>query len=173
MNTKLTVMTAVALLVAGCGTTGDYKAYIAAQQQANAQSAANRKPLVLITAEPGQPIIGLSRIEVYTPEAAPVIQQARPSEWASVVNNGLSILGTLGGIKLGGDAAIGAIDAVGKAANYGYQFVNPTPVIAPEVQVVRPEVVQVPAPEVVQLPAPEVIQLPPPEVIQVPTPFVQ
>lgn len=145
------------LALTGCASSGEYRDYLTAQHAVNELSVKEQKPLVRIEAQPGQQITGLAKIEVYAPQAVATVQQSRPNEWAGVANTALGITGTALGIKLGGDAAIGLAGAVGKGANHGYQFVNPTPVVAPEVQVVRPEVVQ---PVVVTTPAPEVVRIP-------------
>lgn len=146
-----------ALLLTGCASSGEYRDYLTAQHAANELAVKEQKPLVRIRAQPGQQITGLAEVEVYAPQAPVQIQQARPNEWAGVANTALGITGTALGITLGGDAAIGLAGAVGKAANHGYEYVNPTPVIAPATQVVRPEVIQAPAPVVVR---PDVIQIP-------------
>jgi hypothetical protein len=91
-------MIMVLALVSGCAST-DYEAYLKAQSDAQAGAMAAQKPLVRIVARPGEAITGLSSIEVYTPVQAPVIQQARPSEWAGVLGNAVNVLGVVAGIK--------------------------------------------------------------------------
>ena len=118
---------AILLLVialSGCSTTGDYTAYLAAQAEASKMQMNGQKPLVRITAQPGMSISGLAGIEVYTPLQQPAIQQSRPNEWASVVSQGLGIAGTVAGLKVQGDAAIGLATAVGKAGTHGYQYIQ-------------------------------------------------
>lgn len=114
----------VALFLAGCASDKEYGAYIAAQQEANRQAAADQKPLVRLTAQPGQTITGLASLEVYTPTAAPVIQQARPNEWVGVINTGLAVTGTVLGIHAGGIAAGRLADSVGRAGTAGYAHVQ-------------------------------------------------
>lgn len=121
---KLCGVLAVLGVMTGCSTTGDYKAYLQAQAEANRQAAEGQKPLVELTAQPGQAITGLASLKVYTPTAAPVIQQSRPNEWAGVVGQGLAITGTVLGIQAAGKAAIGLADSVGKAGTAGYQFIQ-------------------------------------------------
>jgi hypothetical protein len=109
--------------VSGCAST-DYESYLKAQSDAQAGAMAAQKPLVRIVARPGEAITGLSSIEVYTPVQAPVIQQARASEWAGVLGNAVNVLGVVAGIKYSGEAASNLAREVGGAANHGYQFVQ-------------------------------------------------
>lgn len=113
-----------ALALTACASDKDYQTYIAAQQQANQQAAADQKPLVRLTAQPGQNITGLASLEVFTPQAAPVIQQARPNEWVGVINTGLAVTGTVLGIHAGGIAAGRLADSVGRAGTAGYAHVQ-------------------------------------------------
>ena len=106
-----------------CAST-DYNNYLKAQQEANAQAAQNRKPLIEITAQPGQAITGLAGLKVYMPESAPIIQQQRENEWARVVGQGLSVLGTVGGIYYGGKAAAGLASEVRQAGTAGYAHIQ-------------------------------------------------
>ena len=122
MKTLITML--VTLFIAGCATSGDYRQYVAAQAEANKLAADTQKPLVRITAQPGQAITGLASLEVYTPTAAPVIQQARPNEWVGVLGQGLGIIGTVASLKVSGDAAIGLADSVGKWSAAGYSSVQ-------------------------------------------------
>ena len=112
------------LLLTGCASDKDYTAYLTAQQAANTQAAADQKPLVRITAQPGQNITGLQSLEVYTPTAAPVIQQARPNEWVGVVQTAVGVIGTVGHIRAAGQAAVGIADSVGRAGTAGYAHVQ-------------------------------------------------
>lgn len=122
MKTALALLAALALTA--CASDKDYQTYIAAQQHANTQAAADQKPLVRLTAQPGQNITGLASLEVFTPQAAPVIQQARPNEWVGVINTGLAVTGTVLGIHAGGIAAGRLADSVGRAGTAGYQHVQ-------------------------------------------------
>jgi hypothetical protein len=121
MKRGLTII--ILALVSGCAST-DYEAYLNAQQAATRDAQAAQKPLVRIVARPGEAITGLSSIEVYTPVQAPVIQQARPNEWAGVIGTGIQVLGVVAGIKYSGEAASNLAREVGGAANHGYQFVQ-------------------------------------------------
>lgn len=153
-----------ALLLSGCVTTDEaYRDYLTAQHRATEMTLAQQKPLVELVALPGQQITGLSALRVYTPAVVPAVQQARPNEWVGVIERAIGVGGTVLGLKISTDGSRDLVNAVGAAVGQGYQYVNPTPIVAPEVQVVRPEVVQTPAPVVVR---PEVVQ---PDVIQVPT----
>lgn len=124
MLKRFSFILASLVVLAGCSTSGDYKEYITAQAEANQRAMDGQKPLVKLVAQPGMAITGLHSLEVYTPIQAPVVQQARPSEWAGVVQSGFSVLGMLGGIKLGGDALIGLSSQVRQAGTAGYQFMN-------------------------------------------------
>jgi hypothetical protein len=110
-------------LLAGCAST-DYKSYLSAQQAAIRDAQIAQKPLFELEAEPGQSITGLRAVRVYMPVQAPAIQQARTSEWAGVIGQGLTIGGTVLGIKYAGDAATNLAGAVGSAANHGYQYIQ-------------------------------------------------
>lgn len=123
MRTLIIILTAAAAL-AGCATSGDYKAYVDAQAAAQRLAVEAQKPIVRITAQPGQPITGLQSVEVYAPAVAPVVQQARPSEWAGVLGQGLAVTGTVLGIQAAGRAAIGLSDSVGRAGAAGYQYIQ-------------------------------------------------
>lgn len=102
------------MLLSACATTGDYQAYINAQATAIAQH--QPKPLLVLEAHDGQAITGLKRVEVNMPGSAPVIQQARENEWARVLDRALGVVGTIGGVYVGGKAAVGLAKAVGEAA---------------------------------------------------------
>jgi len=119
-----TIAAILAITLTGCSTTGDYSTYVAAQAEANRQAFAEQKPLVRLTAQPGQAITGLAGLEVYMPGTAPTIQQARPNEWAGVVGQGLSVVGAVLGIKYAGEAAIGLANSVGNAGTAGYAHVQ-------------------------------------------------
>ena len=111
------------VLLAGCAS-GDYERYVSAQSEANRQAMEGQRPLLRLTAQPGQPITGLASVEVYAPTQAPVIQQSRPNEWAAVVGQGIGVIGTVAGIKAAGDAAIGLADSVGKSSMAGYPYIQ-------------------------------------------------
>lgn len=108
----------------GCASSSDYKQYLAAQSDAHRLAIETQKPLVRLTAHAGQQISGLASLEVYMPASAPVVQQARPNEWAAVIGQGLSIAGTVGGLYLGGRASADLARAVGASSTAGYQFVQ-------------------------------------------------
>ena len=111
------------LLLSACAST-DYQAYLAAQQEAIRAAQSAQKPLFELEAEPGQAITGLRAVRVYMPVQAPILQQARASEWAGVLGTGLQVLGVVAGIKYSGEATSNLATAVGGAANHGYQFVQ-------------------------------------------------
>lgn len=98
------------LALSGCAASPDYNTYVRAQSDANAAHV--QKPLLVLEAHDGQPITGLARVEVNMPTQAPVIQQARPNEWAAVVSQGLGILGAVGGVVATGKAMEGVANAV-------------------------------------------------------------
>jgi hypothetical protein len=120
---KRALILLAACLAAGCAST-DYRSYLAAQQAVIRDAQIAQKPLFELEAEPGQPITGLKAVRVFMPVQAPVIAQARPSEWAGVLGTGLQVLGVVAGIKYQGEAAANLATAVGGAANHGYQFVQ-------------------------------------------------
>lgn len=121
---KMIAVIIVAIILAGCASDKEYQTYIAAQTEANRQAAADQKPLIRIEAQEGQTITGLKSVEVYTPTAAPVIQQARPSEWVGVMQTGIGVAGTVLGIRAAGHAAVGLADSVGRAGTTGYQYIQ-------------------------------------------------
>lgn len=123
MKTILVILTA--LVLAGCASSGgEYRDYLTASHKGHELALTQQKPLVRIEAMPGQSITGLKSVEVFTPVQAPVVQQARPSEWAGVLNNAVGVAGTVLGIHYAGRAAIGLADSVGSAANVGYAHVQ-------------------------------------------------
>ncbi|MDR3351733.1 MAG: hypothetical protein LBO00_01690 [Zoogloeaceae bacterium] len=183
-------------LLAGCAGNRDYANYVAAQQAALQTVQAARKPLVRLEAEPGAAITGLRSLEVYMPEQTPIVQQARPSEWAGVIGTGLQVLGVVAGIKYNGEAAANLATAVGSAANAGYKYIQ-----APQAnQTVgqgtlgsgiyvtenggvlgsgtktdtthTPTVVEQAAPVVVEQAPPVIVQQPDPIIVQQPAPLV-
>lgn len=189
---KYILLTLAIFTLAGCATDKDYSAYLAAQTAANTQAAHDQKPLVRIEAQEGQTITGLKSVEVYTPTATPVIQQAQPSQWAGVVNTGMGITGTVLGIRAAGTAAIGLADSVGRAGASGYQYIQApgavttstygansgansgnsgnlagtgSTVTAP-IATATPTVVNQPAPVVVLAPNPVIVPTTPPVVVQ-------
>ena len=110
-------------LLTGCAS-GDYERYVSAQSEANRQAMEGQKPLLRLVAQPGQAITGLASLEVYAPTQTTVIQQSRPNEWAGVVGQGISVLGTVAGIKAAGDAASNLAESVGKYSTTGYQYIQ-------------------------------------------------
>lgn len=169
-------------LSAGCAST-DYGAYLKAQSEAQANALAAQKPLVRITAQPGQPITGLASIEVYTPAQAPVIQQSRPSEWAGVANTALSVAGTVWGIRAAGDAASSLADAVGRHSTAGYPYIQAPQSIGGDGVIGggsyqtldtthAPTVVDQPAPVIVTQPDPVIVTPPDPVIVTQPDPVV-
>jgi hypothetical protein len=120
---KSLVIVAMATALSACAST-DYNTYVRAQQQAFSEAVKAQKPLVEIEAEPGQDIRGLRAVRIYTPVQAPVVQQARPSEWAGVLGDGLKVVGTVLGIKYGVDAAVRLSDSAGRNAAAGYPYVQ-------------------------------------------------
>lgn len=114
----------ITTLISGCASTESYSRYLAAQSQATSAAMKSQKPLLKIIAQQGQAITGLASIEVYGQAAMPTFQQERPSEWAAVAQSGLQVLGVVGGVIAGGRAAEDLANAVGKHANYGYQYIQ-------------------------------------------------
>ena len=162
MFRKFIVLCGVVLLSA-CAATPDYTNYIKAQTEANRQAQESQKPLVRLVAQPGMAITGLQSVEVYAPTQAPVIQQAKANEWAAVAQTGLGIIGTLGGIKLGGEAMVDMASQVRQAGTVGYSHINqagPTYTYTNSYNTDSthtPTVVNQPAPVVVTQPAPVIV----------------
>lgn len=164
---------ALLLLMSGCATS-DYGNYLKAQAEANKQAMTGQKPLLELTAQPGQPITGLASLRVYAPSQMPVIQQARPNEWAAVVERALGVAGTVGAIHVGGQALTNLAGEVRAAGTAGYAYVQ-APVTTTTMsgtgvlgsgtygidQTHTPTIVTQPAPVVVQVPASPVVQVPP------------
>lgn len=109
--------------LAGCASPG-YKEYLQAQSDANRQALEAQKPLIRITAQPGQQITGLQSLEVYTPQQMPVIQQARENEWARVLGQGLGVVGQVGSIYYGGKAAASLASEIRQAGTAGYAHIQ-------------------------------------------------
>lgn len=96
----------ISTMFTGCASTESYGRYLQAQSAAiKAQ-----KPMLRITAQPGQ-AISFGTLEVYGPGMS--IQQERPSEWAAVATSGLNVLGVVGGIVAAGQASQDLVNAVG------------------------------------------------------------
>lgn len=112
-----------ALILSACATPG-YDSYLQAQSEANRQALEAQKPLIKITAQPGQQITGLQSLEVYTPQQMPVIQQARPNEWAAVLGQAVGVVGQIGSIYYGGQAAIGIAGEIRQAGTAGYAHIQ-------------------------------------------------
>ena len=124
MKTLIMVCGIAALLMLNGCASSDYGEYVKAQSDANRLAVESQKPMVRITAQPGQPITGLASLEVYAPTAAPVIQQSRPNEWAGVLGHGIGVAGSVLGIKYAGEAATSLADSVGRSSNAGYQYIQ-------------------------------------------------
>lgn len=173
----------------GCAASSDYKQYLNAQSHAHRLSIETQKPLVRLTAHAGQQISGLASLEVYMPATAPVLQQARPNEWAAVIGQGLSIAGTVGGLYFGGRASADLARAVGASSTAGYQWIQaPAATVTTSTTVGAnsgsnsgnsgriaagdisdsthtPTVVRQPPPVVVQQPAPIIVTQPAPVIV--------
>ena len=121
---KRLVCLLVVAAITGCASNGEYDAYLRAQSQANTMHMQSQKPLVEIEAMEGQQITGLKSVRVYAPSAAPVIQQAKPNEWAAVASQALSVVGTVGGIVATGKAAVGIAREVRLGSTAGYSHVQ-------------------------------------------------
>ena len=157
----------VSSMLTGCASTESYGRYLQAQSAAiKAQ-----KPMLRITATPGQAITGLASIEVYGPGMS--IQQERPSEWAAVASSGLNVLGVVGGIVAAGRASQDLVNAVG-GLGISSSVINTTTdnrtsdrhdIANAYNQTATPTVVTQPTPVIVTQPAPLVVQ---PQVVVLP-----
>jgi len=156
----------VASMMTGCASTESYGRYLQAQSAAiKAQ-----KPMLRITATPGQAITGLASIEVYGPGMS--IQQERPSEWAAVASSGLNVLGVVGGIVAAGQASQDLVNAVGGLGISSSVITNTDnrtsdrhDIANAYNQTATPTIVTQPAPTIVTPPQPLVVQ---PQVVVVP-----
>lgn len=187
---KTIIALLAALTLTACASDNDYQTYIAAQQDANRQAATDQKPLVRLTAQPGQTITGLASLEVFTPTATPVIQQAQQSGWIGVAQTAVGVTGTVLGIRAAGQAAVGIADSVGRAGTAGYAHIQAPGAVTTTTNtmtsstgtlgsgsydathiptvVTQPAPVQIPAGEVVVVtqPAPVVVNQPAPIIVQ-------
>ena len=107
----------VFLLATGCASDSTIKMFYD-NQLAAIQA---QKPIFRIEGIPGQPIVmsGVSKIEAYMPSGAGNIPQF-VDPWAGVVKEGITGAAMLGGIYLGGQAAIGLVGEVGKVAGHNW-----------------------------------------------------
>lgn len=121
-HTRLALAMLIAWILGGCAASPDYTNYLTAQTNANMNHV--QKPLLVLEGHNGQPITGLARVEVNMPTQAPVIQQARPNEWAGVASQALGVVGVIGGVMATGKAMSGVAEAVGQSSTVGYQYVQ-------------------------------------------------
>ena len=146
---KLIITILAALILAGCATTKDVEM---AQAHYAAQAAAAERPMVRIKAQEGRDVVitGMDEMVVYAP-SGPVqgYRQQHHPVW-SILGQTLQVAAP---IYLGGQAAIGLADVVGKRVGD----------VARDVTVVeQPAPVQQPAPIIVDQPAPIVVEQPAP-----------
>lgn len=111
----------LALAAAGCAGKDQ-----AAYYQAQLEAIKAQKPLLVLKAQEGQEVrlSGLAELVLYLPAGGgggPAIQPAG-DPWAAVVKEGITGAAMLGGIWLGGQAAVALVDAVGRTA--GHQITN-------------------------------------------------
>jgi hypothetical protein len=101
--------------LSGCATAEEKQAYMNAQLDALKL----QKPLLLLRAKSGESIElrGVEELAVHAPVNAQngLIRQHQ-SEWAPVLREGLGIIGTVGGIYYGGQAAVQLADSIGRSA---------------------------------------------------------
>lgn len=143
----------------GCASNDSYGRYLSAQSAA----IKSQKPMLKITAQPGQPITGLASIEVYGPGMS--IQQEKDNEWARVVTAGIQTVGIVGGIVAAGQASQDLVNAVGGLGISSSVITNTdnrtwdTHAITDSYnQTAKPTVVTQPAPVIVTQPAPLIVQ---------------
>lgn len=148
-----------ASLLTGCASPEAYRSYLSAQSAAiKAQ-----KPMLRITAQPGQPITGLASIEVYGPGMS--IQQERPSEWAAVASSGLNVLGVVGGIVAAGQASQDLVNAVG-GLGISSSVITTTDNRTWDTHAITDSYNQTAKPTVVNQPAPVIVTQPDPVIVQ-------
>ena len=178
---KLIATTALAFSMVGCSTTADlYKAQVEVARY-NAQTAQARlQAIQAITNNASDTVRIAAAFSLTFDQLTNKQQQVTPVQseaiqWASILASPLTALG-MGymGMKTNINASNNARDVqlgtmqsmtgmgiqIREGTATGYEFVNPTPIIAPPPIVVRPEVVR---PEVVP---PVIVQ---PDVVQIPT----
>lgn len=188
---KPLILSLIALIASGCAGDAQLRSQIAGAniEYARQQQAANSKPIVDISIPVGamgmQGVPGAEggelKIVVRNPagygRAAQVAMPDAP--WARVAEKGLDVLGTAGGIFLGGQAAIGLADTVGggivdaiganSSGIVGGVGATGTAIGGAMEQgigaIPEPTVVTQPAPTVVTQPAPLVVEQPPPLVV--------
>jgi uncharacterized lipoprotein YmbA len=179
---KKLIASALAFVMVGCSTTADlYKAQVEVARY-NAQTAQARlQAIQAITANASDTVRIAAAFSLTFDQLTNKQQQVTPVQseaiqWASILASPLTALG-MGymGMKTNINASNNARDVqlgtmqsmtgmglqIREGSTYGYQFVNPTPVIAPE-----PVIVTTPPPAIVDR---EVVQIPT-QVITVPTP---
>lgn len=124
MKATMLVGLAAVLALAGCAG-GDYKQYLDAQQA----MAAKARPLLVIEAQPGQTITGLSRLDVNAPSQAGVATLAPPrSEVAGVVRDvSIAAIGAYTGVAMT-RAVVGGVQSLGdnieRSGTAGYPYVQ-------------------------------------------------
>ncbi len=157
MKTLILIL-ATTLALAGCGSS--YDKYVETQRELITEALEHQKPLVKITAQEGQTITGLASVEVFAPQALPRIEQERPSQLIGAVER--VAMGALGvaGTKVIADTALGVAQEIRGAGTHGYDYVNPTPVIAPDPLVVEQPPVQVVYPPPAQVVDPIIVPTP-------------
>lgn len=125
MKAKLLMAVVAITTLAGCASGGDYKQYLEAQQA----MAAKARPLLVIEAQPGQTITGLSRLEVNAPAQSGVSALAPPrSEVAGVVRDiGVAAIGAYTGVAMT-RAVVGGVQSLGdnieRSGTAGYPYVQ-------------------------------------------------
>jgi hypothetical protein len=109
------------------------------------------------------------KIVVRNPQAVAGHQIQMPDDpWARVADRAMGVIGTIGGIWAGGEAAIGLVGAVGGVVGTALQSMPDAVVVTQP----APVVVDPQAPVVVTQPAPIVVTQPPPLVVETPPPTI-
>lgn len=147
------------LAAAGCSTDSALRAQIAGANIELARHRAEAAALPVLDARIPTPN-GDMVIVVHAPAGNNAnTQVAMPDDpWARVADRAVGVLGTAGGLWIGGEAAVGLVSATSAGITRALATQPaPTVVTQPPPLVVQPEVVQVPAPEVVQVPDPFVV----------------
>jgi hypothetical protein len=156
-------------MLTGCATGGMKADVLGANIEiAKARTQAAAKPI--LDAEIPTPN-GIMRIVVHAPQGAGNGQVAMPDDgWARVAERAVGVLGTAAGIYLGGDAAVGLVNAAGsgivgalKSQQAPTVVMQPSPVV---VAPAEPVIVQQPAPVIVQPAEPIIVPSPDPIIVE-------
>lgn len=165
---KTLLVSVLVVLLAGCSTTPGIKAEIAGAniEIAKQRAAAAAKPI--LDAKIPTPD-GVMTIVVYAPQSGNTGLISMPDDpWARAADRAVGVLGTGLGLWLGGEAAIGLVEA-GATGIVNALKVQPAPTV---VNQPAPVIVDPAEPVIVTQPAPVIIEQPEPIVLTQPEPII-